>query len=379
MTPDPIAGRYRIVREIGRGGMGAVWLCHDETLGRDVAVKRAGALPGVAVDGARALREARSAAALNHRNVVSVLDAVEDGGEVWLVMEYVASRNLTEVVDQDGPLTPRRAAAIGAQVADGIAAAHARGTMHRDVKPGNVLVTSDGTAKISDFGIARTAGDDQLTGTGLVLGTPAYFAPELARGGDPTPAADVWALGATLYAAVEGRRAYGEGSALEVLARIADGPPPPPQRAQALGPVIERMMDPDPTRRPSMPEAAESLRALAAGRAVPAGAARADATQVIATQAVATRTVPAVAPVPVPAPTPAGASDDGSRRRRSPWLVAAVVLLVLALAGGAVALVVGDDDVDEAGRAEQVSARTGNGTGNGNGNGRDRSATPTPT
>src|SRR3712207_116691 len=134
MAPESIAGRYHVQRAIGRGGMGTVWLCTDEVLGRQVAVKQVGTLPGeTTLDLARALREARSSAALNHRNVVSVYDAVEDGERIWLVMEYVPGRTLAETVAQDGPLDPLRAAWIGAQVADGLAAAHARGTIHRDV------------------------------------------------------------------------------------------------------------------------------------------------------------------------------------------------------------------------------------------------------
>ena len=201
MQPDVIGGRYRVGSAIGQGGMGTVWLCRDETLHRDVAVKQVGMMPGESVtDSARALREARSSAALSHRNVVTVFDVIEQDSAVWLVMEHVPSRSLYDIVQQDGPLPPAVVADIGAQVADGLAAAHAAGTMHRDVKPGNVLVREDGVAKISDFGIARNAGDPALTASGFLTGTPSYFSPELARGAAPSPAADVWALGATLYA-----------------------------------------------------------------------------------------------------------------------------------------------------------------------------------
>ena len=237
MPPETIAGRYRVEREVGRGGMGSVWLCHDELLGREVAVKQVGRMPGESTtDVARAMREARSSAALNHRNVVAVYDAVEEGEHVWLVMEYVAGRTLSQIVAEDGPLPPERVAWIGAQVADGLAAAHARGTVHRDVKPGNILVTDDDLAKISDFGIARTHGDATLTQAGLVTGTPAYFSPELARGDAASPASDVWALGATLYAAVEGRGAYPEqANALALLTTIATERPAAPARAGVAG------------------------------------------------------------------------------------------------------------------------------------------------
>ena len=264
MSPRTIAGRYVVERAVGQGGMGTVWLCRDEVLSRDVAVKEVGSMPGTSKsDLARALREARNSAALNHRNVVSIYDAVEDGDQNWLVMEYVPSRNLSEIVAEEGPLSPERVAWIGAQAADGLAAAHQRGTMHRDVKPGNLLVTEDDHVKISDFGIARTHGDTKLTQSGIVTGTPAYFAPELAKGEEPTIAADVWALGATLYATVEGRLPYPDhNNAIALLAQIASEPPPPPRLAGFLADPIERMMDPDPSTRWTMADAAHALHRL---------------------------------------------------------------------------------------------------------------------
>src|SRR3954453_5623536 len=264
MAPKRIAGRYVGDRAAGHGGMGTVWLCTDEILGRQVAVKQVGTLPGEStLDLARALREARSSAALNHPNVVSVFDVVEEGDHIWLVMEYVPGRSLAEILKEEGSITVEQAAHIGAQVAGGLAAAHARGTVHRDVKPGNILVRSDGTAKISDFGIARTAGDPQVTQTGLVTGTPAYFAPEVARGDEPTPAADVWALGATLYAAVEGQTLYPlHLNPIALLGEIASTRPPPPQRAGSLTKPMVRMLDVDPQSRWTMADVAHVLRRL---------------------------------------------------------------------------------------------------------------------
>ena len=264
MSPRTIAGRYVVQRAVGRGGMGTVWLCRDERLGRDVAVKEVGSMPGASrSDLARALREARNSAALNHRNVVSIYDAVEDGDQNWLVMEYVPSRNLSQIVAEEGPMSPARVAWIGAQAADGLAAAHERGTMHRDVKPGNLLVTEDDHVKISDFGIAHTHGDTRLTQSGIVTGTPAYFAPELAKGEEPTTAADVWALGATLYATVEGRLPYPDhNNAIALLTQIASEPPPPPRLAEFLAEPIERMMDSDPSTRWTMSDAAHTLHRL---------------------------------------------------------------------------------------------------------------------
>lgn len=265
MHPDLIGGRYRVATAIGQGGMGTVWLCRDETLGRDVAVKQVGLLPHESVtDSARALREARSSATLSHRNVVTVFDVVEEERAIWLVMEHVPSRSLSDLIRQDGPLEPADVADIGAQVADGLAAAHAAGTIHRDVKPGNVLVRENGVAKISDFGIARSAGDPTLTQSGFLTGTPSYFSPELARGATPDAACDVWALGATLYAAVEGRAPYrAQQNPVAVLHEIAVRQPPRPARADFLEPVLLRMMDRDPESRWSMDDAAHGLRRLA--------------------------------------------------------------------------------------------------------------------
>jgi len=350
MPPETIAGRYRVEREVGRGGMGSVWLCHDELLGREVAVKQVGRLPGESTtDVARAMREARNSAALNHRNVVAVFDAFEEGEHVWLVMEYVPGRTLSQIVAADGPLPPERAAWIGAQVADGLAAAHARGTVHRDVKPGNVLVTDDDLAKISDFGIARTHGDATLTQSGLVTGTPAYFSPELARGDSASPASDVWALGATLYAAVEGRGAYPEqANALALLTTIATERPAAPTRAGDLAEPLGRMMDPDPASRWGMVDAAHALHRIhekyAAGgtreelpAAEPATAALPVAGALPAT-AEAAPTGPTGTPT-AETPTAGAPTTNAERfasapRRGGRGVLAAVLLLLLLIVGG---------------------------------------------
>jgi serine/threonine protein kinase len=341
VPPDLIAGRYRIEREVGRGGMGMVWLCRDERLDRDVAVKQVGGLPGESsMHLARALREARHSAALNHPNVVAIFDAIEDGNVVWLIMEYVPSRTLSQIIRTEGALPAARTARIGAQVADGLAAAHARGTIHRDVKPSNILVAEGDLAKISDFGIARAIDEEQLTRSGLVTGTPSYFSPEQARGEEPTPASDVWALGATIYAAVEGRPLFPEQSnAIAMLRVIADADPPPAQRAGPLRPALERMLDPDPSSRWSMAQAARGLRDLGDG-ALP---------QEEPTRLLEAAPPPPASRTPVPAPVPAAppgqapqdtvrrsvAADDRPGRRSPAALVAAlVVLLVAAAAGG---------------------------------------------
>ncbi|MDP3968906.1 MAG: serine/threonine-protein kinase [Nocardioides sp.] len=358
MVPERIAGRYDVVREVGRGGMGAVYLCEDRTLGREVAIKQVGGLPGESTSHlARALREARSSAALNHPHVVAIYDTIEEGGHVWLVMEYLPSRTLRQLAN-DGPLEPSRAAAIGAQVAEGLAAAHARGTIHRDVKPGNILVTDDDTAKISDFGIARTDGDDQLTQTGLVSGTPLYFSPALARGAEPSAADDVWALGASLFAAVEGRTPWpAKDNPVAMLVHIADNPPPVPERAGPLTSTIRRMMDADPAARPSMAEAARALRAVADGRSgdeptAVFGAAGAGAAGDEGAETTTTATPAPMAPAPA-----AGSSEGRGRRRRAAALVIAAGVLGVALAAALLSGLLGgegEDTVSE--RPDQTSS-----------------------
>ncbi len=204
-----IAGRYTLSREIGRGGMGAVWLGRDELLGRDVALKRLGGSPGAGnPDFERAEREAKLAARLNHPHVVAVFDLVDDGDEQWLVMEHVEGLNLSALVKRDGPLTVDQAAIVIRQAAEALAEAHAAGIVHRDVKPSNILVTPTGQVKLTDFGIARAEADASLTQTGLVTGSPAYLAPEVATGRTATDASDVWSLGATLFHALEGVPPY---------------------------------------------------------------------------------------------------------------------------------------------------------------------------
>lgn len=340
MPPELIGNRYRVVRAIGRGGMGTVWLCTDEMLGREVAVKQVGLFfEESATDTARALREARNTAALNHPHVVAVFDVAEDGDSVWLVMEHVPSRTLSELIAAEGRLDPLRVARIGAQVADGLAAAHARGMIHRDVKPSNILVTEDDVAKIGDFGIARGRDDPQLTQTGLVTGTPSYFSPELARGGDPGPETDVWALGATLYLAVEGRPAYTDkGNALAVLQTIANEPAPPAEHAERLAEPLSRMMDRDPATRWLMADAAQVLRRVADEPVMwDTGTSALPAPGRTAEPAAAPERAEPVEPTTASRAVPAAASSPpADRRSRVPVIigVAAAVLLLAATAAG---------------------------------------------
>ena len=341
MPPDVIAGRYRLSGVIGQGGMGSVYVGRDEVLRRDVAVKRVGLLPGESVtDSARAMREARSSAALSHRNVVTVFDVVEDAGEVWLVMEHVPSRSLAEIIKQDGPLEPAAVVSIGADVADGLAAAHAAGVIHRDVKPGNVLVREDGTAMISDFGIARVAGDPAITQSGMLTGTPSYFSPELARGESPGPSADVWALGATLYAAVEGRPPYqAQANPIAVLDDIARNQPSAPRRAGFLEPALLAMMARDPGARCTMDDARQALQRLR-NRTEDDEA----PTRIIAAPAPITATRPASRPTDPSRPAESGAAH---RPRRLRGLYAALLAAALIVAGLGFALLNRSPDGDE--------------------------------
>jgi eukaryotic-like serine/threonine-protein kinase len=262
-----IAGRYSLDSEIARGGMGAVWLGRDEVLGRRVALKRVGGQPwsagnDPAVDLARAEREARLAARLDHPNVVAIFNFVVDPetDDRWLVMEYVPGSTLAQLVEERGRLSPDEAAPLLVQAADALAAAHSAGIVHRDVKPSNVLVDPDGRVKLTDFGIARAAADPSLTQTGLVTGSPAYLAPEVAAGGRADEAADVWSLGATAFHVLSGRPPYEIGDhVLGGLYRIVNEEPPRPSGAGWLGPLLEATMVKEPSLRWSMVEVRDFL------------------------------------------------------------------------------------------------------------------------
>ncbi|MEJ3657138.1 serine/threonine-protein kinase [Actinomycetes bacterium KLBMP 9759] len=278
-----VGGRYRLYDVLGEGGMGAVWRAADEVLGREVAIKRVrlGSLP--AADAARArertMREARIAAALHHPNVVTIFDIVIDNGEPWLILEYVPSRSLGAILREHGTLPPGEVAAIGAQIAAGLSAAHAAGVVHRDVKPDNVLIAGAGqnpldwtTAKLTDFGISRAAQSPDITAADILSGTPAYFAPEAARGEGTGPRTDMYSLGATLYAAVEGHPPFGgdQGNVLALLTRVGRGGAPAPERAGPLTGVLRDLVSDDPSVRPTAAEAQRTLNALSTVRRRPA-------------------------------------------------------------------------------------------------------------
>jgi hypothetical protein len=259
-----VGGRYRLLRVVGSGGMGQVWLARDELLHREVAVKEVN-LPAWLTDGerddlrARTLREARSAARLTHPGVVRVYDVVDDDGP-WIVMEYVPSRSLQELLEAEGPLPPRRAAEIGLAVLGALRAAHRAGVLHRDVKPGNVLVADDGRVMLTDFGLATADGDVRLTRTGMILGSPQYVAPERITDSASTPEGDLWSLGACLYTAVEGRSPYGRSTPMATLAALATAPPDPVTRAGPLTPVLDGLLRRDPRLRLTAAEVDRMLR-----------------------------------------------------------------------------------------------------------------------
>jgi serine/threonine protein kinase len=345
VTPEGhlIAERYRFIDRIGSGAMGVVWRAQDERLGRTVAVKQLLLQPGLETsehDEAiqRAMREGRIAAKLHHPNAIAVYDVVEENGAPCLVMEYLPSNSLADALAEHGQLDATEVARIGAQAASALAAAHAAGIVHRDVKPGNVLIAENGVVKITDFGISRASDDVTVTKTGLIAGTPAYLAPEIARGQDPTPASDVFSLGSTLYAALEGEPPFGlSENTLGVLHAVAAGRINPPVHEGPLSDVLLRLLNYDPEDRPTMGQARELLNAVALGRhpslsgflpasgpgtlQVEGGTAVLDADR--------TRVVgrpPRTAPPMAPAHTQTSSNK--------PWVIATVVLLLLLALGG---------------------------------------------
>jgi serine/threonine protein kinase len=340
-----IAGRYELDHEIGRGGMGAVWLARDTTLGRDVAMKRIGMMPGgTTPDQDRAAREARLAARMNHTNVVQVFDLLTEDDVQWLVMEYVEGRTLGELIRTEGALGHERASALVGQAAEALAAAHEAGIVHRDVKPSNILVDLEDGVKLSDFGIAKAEADPSLTKTGLVTGSPAYLSPEVASGRAATTASDVWSLGATLFHALSGRPPYEVGDNLMgALFRIVHDDPPRLPEADWLAPLLEATMTKEPDDRWTMAQVRDFLHT----RGEIGAAAAAGATQVMPAATLASPTEPAATSPAAPPATPVAApevDDEPPSRRRRAWLplaIAAALLVVLGVL--AWTLLSGDD------------------------------------
>jgi len=264
-----LAERYRLLEPVGRGGMGTVWRAYDDLLDREVAVKEV-RLPLVLDEElraelcARTEREGRATAMVAHPSVITVYDVVTEDDRPWIVMELLRARSLEEVIRQDGPLPPRRVAEIGRHVLGALRAVHAKGILHRDVKPSNVLVTEDRVV-LTDFGLAALEGDAAITQAGIVLGSAGYIAPERVLGDKATPAGDLWSLGATLYTAVEGRGLHGRRSAAAALAALTSGEPIPMERAGPLAPVLTGLLQIDPRQRLDGTRAALMLARVAAG------------------------------------------------------------------------------------------------------------------
>ncbi|MEU6660264.1 serine/threonine-protein kinase [Streptomyces sp. NPDC046821] len=374
-TERLIAGRYRVRGRLGRGGMGVVWRAVDEVLGREVAVKELrtytdAAGPELADLGLRMQREARAAARVRHPGVVAVHDVTEIDGRPLIVMELVDGPSLDDVLREQGPLDPREVAAIGAKVMDALSAAHRAGVLHRDVKPGNILLDRSGRVVLTDFGIATMddPGDGSathITHSGELVGSLDYLAPERAQGQDPGPASDVWALGATLYAAVEGAAPFRRTSTWSTLNAIVVEPLPEPRRAGALGPVLQQLMHKDPQARPDAGRARELLEEAAAA---------ADDTATTALRPVAPRpreaterSVPSGPPPgfgPPPPPssldvTPPPAAEPRKPRRARVLLAVAAVIAVLGAAGATVAALGGADGNKAAAAASAAATTSG--------------------
>jgi serine/threonine protein kinase len=310
-----IADRYRLDRLVGRGGTAEVWQATDASLGRRVALKLVTAPHDESA--VRAADEARTLAQLSHPSLVQVYDAgTDDAGRPWVVMEFVEGETLADAM-RKGPLPVRRIAEIGATVAEGLAHVHARGMLHRDVKPANVLLGRDGSVKLTDFGIARLIDAARVTSTGLMVGTASYLAPEQVSGEQVGPAVDVYSLGLVLLEALTGTREY-DGPPLEAaLARLHRDPTLPSSLPPGWAPVLASLTARVASERPDAASAARALRALQSGDT---------ATTVLA----APRPAPATATTALRAPAPVAPAS-----RRTAWWVAAAaaVVLVLGLVG----------------------------------------------
>jgi hypothetical protein len=330
--------------------MGTVWRAHDDVLRREVAVKEIDIPKLDQVDDARfrerMCREARAAARLAHPNVITVYDVVEEDGQPWIIMQLVPGKSLADVIREQGPLPPAKVSRIGLTVLSALEAAHAAGIVHRDVKPGNVLLADDARVILTDFGIATLEGDPTLTSTGLLMGAPAYIAPERVRGLRPGPAADLWSLGATLFAAVEGRPPYERDTPLATLTAVINEDAPYPEHAGPLATVVRGLLERDPDRRLDATAARQLLRWAASEqdnrldqRTVPLrppSPIPAERTQVIAR--------------PAPEATSGSAPDDGDhgllagfpddQESRPRWVRTALIALVAAAVIAALVAVV---------------------------------------
>ena len=379
-------GRYRLSAVIGHGGMGVVWRARDELLSRDVAVKEI-IWPASLTEHERqtacrrATREAQMAARLNHHNVIRIYDIVEEDDHPWIIMEFLPYRSLRDIVRDKGPLNPAEAAAVGLGILAALRAAHAEGIEHRDVKPANVLIGPEDRVVLTDFGIARPADTTSLTTAGILIGSPSYIAPERARGGPSGAPGDLWGLGASLYAAVEGHPPFEREHVLAVLTAVVTDDPEPATHAGPLWPVISGLLRKNPDERLDAAETDQLLRRIAALAPAPAASEPAPtaafpadaATEVAAAQPVPAEPVPAelapaelapaelapaeFAPVDTADPAPASSGPRRSRRPRAAVLGVAA-LVVLAAAAIAVAFVLTSSPQRQASSPPRASGST---------------------
>jgi protein kinase-like protein/carbohydrate binding protein with CBM6 domain len=355
-TNRVIGGRYRLENAIGRGAMGFVWSGTDELLQRAVAIKEIRLSPGIPEDEAaelreRALREARSMAVLNHPNAVTLYDVAREGDQPFVVMELVRAQSLSSLLNKHGALRPHQLAVLVDGVAAALQAAHQVGIVHRDVKPGNVLLGRHRQVKLADFGISRNSAETTLTRTGVLVGTPAYLAPEIAVGRSVNASADLWSLGATLFAAAEGRLPYDSSSdPLITISSIVHGPVPQHSQTGPIGEVISGLMVKDPAHRMPLLEVRRRLQDLVRN----AGETPFDALLDSLPPARAT----AAAPVALPS-TSTGIDSTTERTRRPGWRAAivlggvAVLVVVLVVAAAAVGFLAGRTEGPVGGAEEQ--------------------------
>ncbi|MFF0566772.1 serine/threonine-protein kinase [Streptomyces sp. NPDC004041] len=364
-----LAGRYRLGDVLGRGGMGKVWRAHDEVLHRTVAVKELTAGLYVAeadrlVLHARTQKEARAAARITHPGVVTVHDVIEYDNRPWIVMQYVDGPSLADAAKESGEIAPREAARIGLHVLSALRAAHGAGVLHRDVKPGNVLLARDGQVLLTDFGIAAIEGDSTITRTGELVGSIDYLAPERVRGGDPGPASDLWSLGATLYAAVEGASPFRRTSPISTMQAVVTEEPPAPVNAGPLGAVITALLRKDPAERPTAAQTEQMLLDAMEGREPRAAQAHVPTqrfpeeprhgygggsaalpgsegatARLPGVPSTATGPTAHVTPAARTAPAPGPASAPVTRRAGSRWRTVLVVVVAAAVLGGAAGLI----------------------------------------
>jgi eukaryotic-like serine/threonine-protein kinase len=385
MSPALLAGRYRLLEPLGNGGMGRVWLARDEVLHRDVAIKEVNIPLDLSAAEreelrTRTLREARTAARLSHPNVVQIYDVLGVDDRPWIVMEYVKSQSLQHVLVEEGPVGVPRAAAIGLAILRALDAAHSAGVLHRDVKPGNVLIAEDGRVVLTDFGLATfDGGEASVTRPGLVWGSPEYVAPERAKHGISSVEADLWSLGATLYAAVEGASPFARSTAMASLTALATEKPPAPVHAGALKQVITGLLRKDPRARLRASEVERYLARIVDGdarkprrlprqRPAPSGEYGENGGNGEGRSGVPIASYSLPEPPPTDVRQPATLAPEPGPRgpSRRGWLIATAAVLLAVALGGAAMLIVNRD-------------RTDRGTQDADGSSTGAAARPSPT